>query len=504
MSAQAYAVDLELIEDIARFANDPLGYVLYVFPWGVPGTELANKTGPRTWQAEVLAEIRDELQRQEDADIWEVVREAVASGHGIGKSALVSWIVKWAVDTREDTRGVVTANTDTQLRTKTWPELGKWHNLSLTRGWFTHTATALISTAPGHDKTWRVDAIPWSEHNTEAFAGLHNEGKRILLVFDEASGIAARVWEVAEGALTDAETEIIWLVCGNPTRADGRFHACFNGLRHRWKHRNIDSRTVEGTNKAQLEAWVNDYGEDSDFVRVRVRGQFPRSNSNQFISSEDVTVAQKRQKPDKATIAHAARVVGVDVARHGDDESVIIKRQGPLCEAPKRMRIPDTMALAAEVIEVIRQWRPDAVFVDATGMGWGVIDRLRQVGYGNIVYAVQTGERAVDESRYRNHRAELFGRMRDWIKEAGVVPDDPQLVIDITGPEYFFDNFNRLVLEKKEDMKARGLASPDSADALALTFHTAVAPRTKNDEPDWKRQLRARARGGSSRSPMTA
>ncbi|WP_368667183.1 hypothetical protein, partial [Anoxybacillus sp. MB8] len=124
-----------------------------------------------------------------------VIRQAVGSGHGIGKSALVAMLIKWAFDTFEDARGVVTANTDNQLRTKTWAELSKWHGISLTKDWATLTATALISNAPGHDKTWRIDAVPWSQNNTEAFAGLHNEGRRILLVFDEASAIADKVWE---------------------------------------------------------------------------------------------------------------------------------------------------------------------------------------------------------------------------------------------------------------------------------------------------------------------
>lgn len=123
-----------------------------------------------------------------------------------------------------------------------------------------------------HDKRWRADAIPWSEHNTEAFAGLHNERKRIIVVFDEASNIADLVWEVAEGALTDEDTEIIWVAFGNPTRNTGRFRECFRKYKHRWKCAQIDSRTVEGTNKQQLQKWVDDYGEDSDFVKVRVRG----------------------------------------------------------------------------------------------------------------------------------------------------------------------------------------------------------------------------------------
>src|SRR5690606_35574188 len=143
---------------------------------------------------------------------------------------------------------------------KTWPEVSKWHRLAIDRDLFECTATALYSKDRGHEKTWRIDAVTWSENNTEAFAGLHNAGKRILVLFDEASAIADKVWEVTEGALTDANTQIAWCVFGNPTVATGRFRECFRKNRHRWKTWQIDSRTVEGINKTQLDKWVEDHG----------------------------------------------------------------------------------------------------------------------------------------------------------------------------------------------------------------------------------------------------
>ena len=161
-------------------------------------------------------------------------------------------LVKWALDTCEDTRVVVTANTEKQIINKTWPEVTKWANLAITRDWFKPTATGLISTQPGRERSWRADAVTWSENNTEAFAGLHNKGKRIVLVFDEASGIADKVWEVAQGALTDEGTELIWIVRGNPTKNTGGFRECFGKRRNLWRTRQIDSRTVEGTNKEYL------------------------------------------------------------------------------------------------------------------------------------------------------------------------------------------------------------------------------------------------------------
>lgn len=491
------ALQTELVEDISSFQDDPLGYVMYAFPWGEPGGPLAVHT-LRGWQRDVLDGIGQRL-RAGAVDAGEVIREAVASGHGIGKSALVAMIVMWAMDTREDTRGVVTANTDTQLRTKTWPELVKWHRMSITSHWSTVTATAIISNSDDHSRTWRIDAVPWSETNLEAFAGLHNEGKRLLLVFDEAAGIASKVWEVAGGALTDKDTEIIWTAFGNPTRPSGGFRDCFDSPN--WNCRHIDSRTVEGINLVELEKVVAEYGEDSDVVKVRIRGQFPSVGSEQFIGQGDIDAALQRDAhPD--SYKHAARVIGVDVARHGDDRSSIIRRQGRVANKPKTLRITDLMALAAEVAHHIDSWKPDAVFIDATGIGWGVVDRLRQMGYGKIIYAVQTGEKAQSPYEYHDHRAELWGRMRQWLTTDGAIEAHDELMSELVTPEYDYDNSNRLRIESKKRIKARGEPSPDSADALALTFHIPIKGKQHDGIPDWKRKLLGRST--KRLNPMTA
>jgi len=458
----------QLSSDVGGFAHDPLGFVLYVFSWGKG--ELAGHQGPDAWQRDVLEDIGRRL--RDGGALGDAIREAVASGHGIGKSALVAWIILWALATCPDTKGVVTANTEAQLRTKTWAELAKWHRLSIVRDWFELTATALISRMPGHDKTWRVDQVPWSERNTEAFAGLHNKGRRVLLVFDEASAIPDVIWEVSEGALTDSDTEIVWCAFGNPTRNTGRFRECFGRFRHRWTTRQIDSRTAAMTNKAQLSAWVEDYGEDSDFVRVRVRGVFPRAGSNQFIPSDMVAAARGRElRPDQYSMM--PRVLSVDVARFGEDQTVITRRQGLQCFPQQKLRGVDTMTLAGIVAQVCHEWQPDEVFIDGVGVGAGVVDRLRQLGF--YVTDAQAGARALDPAKFANRRAEMWGKMRDWLEQGGSIPDDPELEADLTGLEYSFAASGALQLEKKEDMKKRGLASPDCADSLAIGFY---APAT--------------------------
>jgi hypothetical protein len=463
-----------LIELIAGFRHDPLGFVLASYPWGEPG-ELRDQTGPRQWQREVLEDIGAKL--RDGATVHQAIQVATSSGHGIGKSALVSWTIHWALSTCPDSKVVVTANTEAQLRTKTWPEVSKWMRLAINSHWWEVTATAIFSKDKAHEKTWRADAVPWSEHNTEAFAGLHNQGRRIVLIFDEASAIADKVWEVAEGALTDEGTEIIWAAFGNPTRNTGRFRECFGRLRHRWITRQIDSRTVAGTNKTQIAKWVEDYGEDSDFVRVRVRGLFPRAGSMQFINSDDVGEAARReavsQMPDPL-------IMGIDVARFGDDQSVIVFRRGRDARTlkPRKFRGTDTMTLAGVAAGLIGEMRPDAVFIDETGIGGAVVDRLRQLGHQ--VIGVNNGavsDVPVEGELVANKGAELWARMRQWLRTGGAIANDPELMAELEGREYGFNQHNEIRLERKEDMKKRGLSSPDNADALSLTFAYPVGPR---------------------------
>jgi hypothetical protein len=457
-----------LVADMASLTHDPLGHARYSYPWG--RGVLTGISGPRRWQAEQLDRIGRHLRNPETR--FTPYREAIASGHGIGKSADIGMVVNWALDTCDDCRIVFTANTEGQLRTKTMPEIGKWRGLSVAKHWFKPTATALISTATGRASSWRADATPWSENNTEAFAGLHNKGKRIVLIFDEASKIAPKVWEVAEGALTDEGTEIIWLAFGNPTQASGRFRECFGRDRARWHTSQIDSRTVEGVNRAYLDELVSTYGEDSDIVRVRVRGLFPNAASMQFIAQDAVDGARQREA---SSIASDALVMGVDVARFGDDNSTIYFRKGRNARIrnPERHSGLDTMQLAGRVAELQRESRADMVFVDEGGIGAGVVDRLRQLGApvvgiqfgGKPLGAVALGEGV----KVANRRAEMWAIMRQWLP-GGAIPDDQKLADDLTGLEYGYDKNDAILLEKKEHMKARGLASPDDGDGLALTF----------------------------------
>lgn len=470
-----------IAETIGTFTHDPEGFALFAYPWGEEGTDLAKASGPRQWQRETMRDIGAHLHDPETRH--QPLRLAVASGHGIGKSACIAMIADWALSTCVDTRVVITANTEGQLDTKTSPEISKWFRMSINEDWFKRTVRSFSSTNPLNAATWRADLVTWSIHNTEAFAGLHNQGKRIVLIFDEASGIHEKVWEVALGALTDEDTEIIWIAFGNPTQGSGAFFECFKKNRSLWKTRNIDSRTVEGTNKKYLQEIVDTYGENSDIAKVRVRGMFPSTSTMQFI---DLAMVEDAQERDLVPFLPSDPLIfGLDCARFGDDHSTLAVRRGRDARSIpwKRWENQDAMTLAADVVLYARQHHPDAIMVDAGNIGAAVIDRIRQLMPDMLVFEVWFGGKGRDAElepmitmRTANKRAEMWTKMRHWLR-GGCIPADPQLSDDLTGPQYGFSGDQAIQLERKQDMKKRGLASPDDGDALACTFAEPVQPR---------------------------
>lgn len=473
MSNDAVITDDEdrLIDKMGEFSSDPVGFVYYSFPWGEG--ELKDYDGPEKWQLELLMAVRDGL-----LTLNQAIEVATASGHGVGKSCLVAWLILWGLATKVDTRCIITANTETQLKTKTWPELQKWHRMFIASHWFVFTATSVYSVAAGREKTWRADLIPWSEEKTEAFAGLHNKGKRILVIFDEASAIPDKIWEVTEGALTDEGTEIIWAVFGNPTRNTGRFFDCFNKHRKRWRNVRVDSREVRITNKVKIQQWIEEYGEDSDFVRVRVKGLHPRASDHQFIASDVIEAARKRfLRPDQFTFA--AVVIGVDRAWSGDDTKVWL-RQGLYS---KRLgtfnKGEDDFVVSGYIARWEDEYKADAVFIDF-GYGTGIFSSGNQMG--RKWKMVEFGGEPTDR-RYLNKRMEIWGLMKDWLVGGGKIPDDDDIAEDLKSPEAYEiqtgGNAGRMKMESKEDMKDRGLPSPDDGDALALTFSFPVLSKSQ-------------------------
>ena len=484
--------------------DSPFNFVMAAFPWGEAGTPLADHKGPRKWQRDVLRQMGDHIRNNRTKEAFEVLRMATASGRGIGKSALVSWLVLWMVTTRIGASVIVSANSEAQLRSITWSEITKWLAMMINSHWFEISATRItpakwLTELVERDlkkgtRYWGAEGRLWSEENPDAYAGLHNSDG-VMLIFDEASGIPDAIWDVAQGFFTENTPHRFWCAFSNPRRNQGYFFECFNAKRAFWQTRQIDARTVEGTDKTVYQQIIDEYGEDSLQARVEVYGEFPSLGDEQFISPRLVDEAFARPKHKDPT---APIVLGVDPARGGSDSTVIVARQGRDLLELRRYRGDDTMTVVGHVIEAIEDFKPALVVLDEGGLGYGILDRLTEQRYK--VRGVNFGWKAKNSVMWGNKRAEMWGAMRDWLRTAAIT-SDRQLKSDLTGPKTKPDSSGTVFLEGKKEMKARGLASPDAADALACTFAFPVASRQYVERP---RTLKTYDRAAASASWMGA
>ena len=480
--------------------DDPLKFVSFLFPWGQKNTPLENFSGPRKWQREVLRDIGEHIKQNNGKIDFNVLRMAVSSGRGIGKSALVSWLVIWMLSTRIGSTTIVSANSETQLRSVTWAEITKWLALSLNSHWFEVSATRVMPAKwltelverdlKKGTRYWGVEGRLWSEENPDAYAGVHNfDG--VMLIFDEASGISDAIWAVAAGFFTENTPNRFWMAFSNPRRNTGYFYEAFNAKRDFWRNKVVDARSVEGTDKAVYEQLIQEYGPDSVQAHVEVYGEFPSAGDDQFIPVYLVDDATQRPRYKDAS---APIIIGVDPARFGADATVIAVRQGRDLNVIKRYRGDDTMEIVGRVIEAIEEFNPTLVVIDEGGLGAGIVDRLKEQRYKQVK-GVNFGNKSTKPIMYGNKRAEMWGSMREWLKTASV-PTDKLLKSDLTSPKVKPDSKGTIFLEGKKEMKARGLASPDAADAIAVTFAYPVGTRTPVD----KQIRRSYGRSGISTS----
>lgn len=478
----------QLHDAVAEFYADPLGYARFAFPWGEPDSPLAAYKEPRIWQCEFLDWLGGEIQARGFDGITPVppIRGAVSSGHGAGKGALTGMITNFVMSTRVDAKGTVTANTSTQLDDKTWAAILWWNKLSITTHWF--EANTQILYRKGHRESWRVTPQTCAPENSEAFAGQHSERSTSFYINDEDSNVPEKIHEVQEGGL--AKGEPMYFLFGNPTRRSGAFYdAVFGGKRHRWKSWIIDVRTVEGHNAALIEEYKQDYGEDSDFFRVRVAGLAPNASDAQFIDSQRVLDAQKRivhVLPDDPLVA------GCDLAWGGSDFNVIRFRRGRDARTIPPIRIPGSLTRdpavltnrLADVLTSSYEGRPvSMLFLDSAGIAGPIAQRLRDLGHRNVC-EVNFGADSPNPKR-RYYRDHMWAEMKDWLA-TGSIDNFPRLEVDLQAPGLRPDGKQRIWLESKEDIKKRGEKSPDDGDALALTFAQpvkAAKPHTSHGRP---------------------
>lgn len=406
-------------------------------------------------------------------------------------SATMGMVSNWAMSCWAGARVVITANTEGQLRTKTSPEIAKWFSTSISAPLFDIDTLSIKARQATRETAWAMDFTPWSEHNTEAFAGLHNEGRIIVLMMDEASGIPAKIWEVAEGALTDENTVLIWIAFGNPTSNTGEFRECFRRNRNEWITKQIDSRTVEGTNTQYLQQIVDKYGEDSDRVKVRVRGMFPSASTRQLIPTHLIDAARGKHLP-KHAYDFAPVILTCDPAWTGDDDLIIAKRQGLTFEVLDSIaRNDNDTEIALKLARYEDKYEADAVFIDL-GYGTGIASAGRT--WGRSWELVNFASRS-PEPGYANIRAYMWDSIATWLEEGGALdPDDDVLYEDLISVETKPTSNGEILLKSKEDMKKDGLPSPNRGDALALSFARPVSKKRAAEDTPYRSVMHQKSR----------
>lgn len=456
-------MEAELHDAMSAVALDPLEFVRLAYPWPING-----EPGPDPIQTRFLERLGAHVRRHgfDGVTPCGVVRMGLSSGHGIGKSALGAWIVDWIMSTRRNCRGTVTANTNDQLEKKTWAAVREWTSKCITAHWF--EINSQIMYRKGFRATWFCAPASCDEHNSEAFAGQHAKGSTSFYLNDEDSAVPNKIHQVEEGGLTTGE-DMIFLF-GNPTRNTGSFHeAAFGKHRDRWDIQIVDSRESHFANKALIAEWQVDYGEDSDFFRVRVRGLPPRASELQFIGGDLIYGAQIRQVE---TLADEPLICGVDVSGGGSAWTVCWFRKGLDARSIPALRITgeqsrDRQYVVSQLAMAIQTHSPSAMFIDAA-FGAPVVERLNNLGFRQV-YEVSFGGPSPDPHQ-ENQRSYQWNLAKEWLKRGAIPTHDQRLASDLGGPGFHLNKKNRLVLESKESMAKRGVASPDDGDALTLTF----------------------------------
>jgi Phage terminase large subunit. len=430
----------------------------------------------------------DEWQKKVLFDIAHSKMTSVRSGQGVGKTALEAMAIIWFLCCRPYPKVVATAPTRQQLYDVLWAEVAKWLNNSKVKNLLQWTKTKVYMI--GHDDRWFATAKTATK--PENMQGYHEE--YMLFIVDEASGVADLIMEAILGTLSGDENKL--LMCGNPTRNSGTFYDSHHKDRANYKNHKVSSLNSKRTSKENIEMLKRKYHEDSDVYRVRVLGEFPKAEPDVFISLDIVEAAIMRELEDDGDLE-----IGVDVARYGDDETVIAPRVGPRLIDLKTYSKQDTMKTAGWVITTAKdlmnelQKQRCVVKIDDDGIGGGVTDRVREVvqeeGLNIHVVDCHNGGAPGDKEHYEDWGAESWASIRDHLQDGDIqLIDDDDLVGQLTTRKYTITSKGRIRLETKKEMKKRGLHSPDRADAVVLAFAPSniinVAPITIDSTSIWR------------------
>ena len=388
---------------------------------------------------------------------------AVKSGHGIGKTAAESWAILWFLSTRPFSRVPCTAPTAHQLDDVLWPEVAKWLWRSSLKEHFIWTKTRLCM--KGYEESWF--AVPRSCNRPENLQGFHAD--ELLFVIDEAPGIPQEIMEVVEGAMTNENAQL--LMVGNPTQLSGTFFNAFHRDRSAYQTFTFSSINSSLVSTEYCDRLALLFGKESDVYRVRVLGQFPKGTSDAFIRLDAVEAAIKREVK-----AEGAIELGIDPARYGDDKSVICWRRGLQVQPFRSFHGINTTRLTGETAKLVREIRKTGytekikIKVDDTGIGGGVTDQLQeqQRELNIFVIPVNFGGTSL-KPEYADRGAQMWGDIKEALATIQL-PGDEALVAQLSTRKYKLQPDGKIKLERKEDMKKRGISSPDQADALVLCF----------------------------------
>ena len=494
-----------LIERVLTFTDRPLDFARFMYPWGEEGTPFAAYPGPRPWQVDELGALQDHLCRCAEMRLAGLeppvfFPAAYSSGRGPGKSALFGMIAHWHASTHFGAPTIVAANSEAQLRSRTFPEFARWFGGSLNAHWWnieglsitpeTWLTDGVKSTAPEgglqiDPKYWYVKGQMWTEENPAAFAGAHNM-YGMLVLFDEADGIPLPIWTNTYGFFTDPSPYRIWMAASQMRTNRGAFHDLFYDKQFGkdWRLRTMNTEGMEGVDQAQVRSMIERFGRESDQVRVEVMGLPPRTSETQFVPAENVKLAMDNKlMPDLGE----PLIAGVDPAPRG--RTAVRFRQGRNardCVGPATATVLegyDNLQIAEWILEADTKYRPEAWCIDF-GMGTGVIDVLKRKGWiRSRIHEVKFGDMPPkSDKEFGSMGAYLWGKVRDWLP-GGIVPRDDGSKGTLShqllnrGWAWSGREDNRKVMESKEDLKSRGLISPDDVDALAVTF-AVNPPRT--------------------------
>jgi hypothetical protein len=448
-------------EFLKRYYSDPVRFV-----------EEMLQVKPDQWQRDVMNAVAKGERRI-----------SIRSGHGVGKSSCLAWVSIWFILTRYPSKCVMTAPSSTQLFDALFAEVKSWigHLPDYLKELLEVTVDKVALKAAPSEVF--ISARTSRAETPEALQGIHSA--HVLLLVDEASGVPAPVFEAASGSMSAHNATTI--LTGNPTRGTGFFYDSHTRLADQWKVFHVACQDSPRVSPEFVEEMKLRYGEDSNAFRVRVLGEFPRSDDDTIISLD---LAESASNRDVQGNPQASAVWGLDVARFGGDRSALVRRQGNVVIDIKTWRNLDLMQLCGAVKAEydISDPKPESIMVDAIGMGAGVVDRLRELGLP--ILGINVSE-SPSIGNYRNLRAELWYRARDWLNKRDCkIPKDPTLIAELTSARYLFSSTGKVQVESKEDMKRRGIPSPDIADAFCLTFAAPEAGFINGTNLTWNKPVR--------------